>query len=219
MTLSNPGKQYCGGGRWAADFRATLFSLVAHCVAVFITFKTFIFLGLIVSISHRMSAEVWENGQSGSLTEASLWWMDHKGQCVTGSVTLRWPLHILYIIHDTSALLMHIQTSHSYMSPHSCHKHTRAVQWPVPWSKRFCSHKLSKHFCLWRPVSVFSAFEWYLASLKSNTLTTDFYFRETDWVGERGEREIGVSVCLIWRVVCSAARQRDLLMQHLFFAN
>lgn len=108
---------------------------------------------------------------------------------------------------------MHIQPFHSYMSPRSCYKHTRTVHWPAPWSKRFCSHKLSKHFCLWNPVSVFSAFAWYLASFKSNTLTTDLYFRgtETEW-----ERE-GEWVCVIWCVLVHTSRSCALLQESRMF--
>lgn len=107
---------------------------------------------------------------------------------------------------------MHIQPFHSYMSPHSCHKHTRTAQWPIPWSKCFCSHKLSKHFCLWRPVSVFFAFAWYLASLKSNTLTTDLYFRGTETEWERNRE--WVCVCIwFWCVLVCISRLCALLQK------
>lgn len=48
---------------------------------------------------------------------------------------------------------------------------------------------------------MFSAFAWYLASLKSNTLTTDLYFRGTESEWERGT---GASVCLC-DLVCASA--------------
>lgn len=152
-----------------------------------------------VFISHRTRADVWENVQSGSLGGASLWRMRLRRRRVIDSITLRWPpYYTLYMTHLHCTRTRRLPRS--YMSPRSCHEHTRAVQ-----GKRFflfffcCSRKLSKHSCLWRPVS--SAFTLYLASFKSSTHC--ILQRDWDWVGERREREKRKkceSVSLIWRL-------------------
>lgn len=225
MTLNNQVKQY-SEDRWAVDL-IHLVQLSSPSVRRLGNTETCSIFNL-YNLSVPYSVYITQD-ESRSVRKCGALlvygWVSHKGWCVTDSVTPQWPLYTyytLYMTHLHSTCIYSLSTRTLPLIrviniPEQCSD-------PFPGASVFCSHKLSKHFCLWRPVSVFSAFAWYLASFKSNTLTTDLYFRETETEWERKrEREYEcVSWCVIvyTRRLCTlAAGERDVSLQDLFFAN